>query len=95
MAILSEEEFKSRLQQRFGDSENEEDISLLEDITDTVSDLRSKQGQDNGYKEKYEALHKKYRDRFFSSTPKQKDEEDMEDERDVNKLTFESLFTNK
>lgn len=93
MAILTSDEFTQRLKDRFGTSESEEDIAFMEDITDTVEDLRSKQNSD-GYKEKYEALRTKYRDRFFGKST-EPDEEDREDERDVNKLTFESLFTNK
>ena len=92
MAVLNEADFNQLLQTRFGNSEDENDISFLEDVTDTVNSLRENQDS-GGYKQKYEDLQKKYRDRFFSS--KSDPEPDPEPEQDVNRISFESLFTSK
>ena len=55
MAVLNESDFNQLLQSRFGNSEDENDISFLEDVTDTVNSLRENQDS-GGYKQKYEVI---------------------------------------
>ena len=70
MAVLTNEELTNRLAERFGDTEDENDISFVEDITDTFNDLRTSANvtQLQDLQKKYAELQKKYRDRFFNSS---------------------------
>ena len=43
MAVLNRNDLTERLKARFGESENEDDISFMEDITDTFDSLESKE----------------------------------------------------
>ena len=81
--ILSKEEFFKKIKERVGDSVEAEDISFVEDMTDTYTDLSSQIKDD--YKGKYEELKatydrdmadwaRKYRERFF--TPSDTDSDD-------------------
>lgn len=69
MAVLTNDELRKVLSDRFGESEDENDIAFVEDITDTFTSLSSndtsKQLKD--LQDKYSALQKRYRDRFFNT----------------------------
>lgn len=96
MAILSKEEFLSTLKSKIGDSNTDEDIKFIEDMTDTYEDLaKNKDNTDNeNWKEKYEQLdnqwREKYKQRFFDTTSKEPEKElEKED------ITIDDLFTSK
>ena len=91
--ILTKDEFKVRLQQRFGESENDEDIQLLEDLTDTFEnfDADGPAAELADLKEKYSALQKKYRDRFFETGSDEPDPTEPE-ESEVRAYRFDELF---
>ena len=89
MAILTDDELKARLQAKFGETEDEDDLMLIGDITDTVKDLRSK---DDGYKEKYENMKKKYRDRFFNTSSDNGNDDEDEEIIVPKSRRFEDLF---
>lgn len=96
MAIRTREELLNDLNAFIGESEEDSAITLIEDITDTLTNLENNSDNEN-WKTKYEendkAWRKKYRDRFFSKEDEEieviKDED--EDEDDVPK-TFNDLF---
>lgn len=93
--ILTRDEFKVRLQERFGESENEDDIRLLEDLTDTFEnfDVDGPAAELAEMKEKYSALQKKYRDRFFETgSADEPDLTDPEPEEPVKAYRFDELF---
>lgn len=101
MAVLSKEEFMSRLQERIGEDTSDEAVAFIEDMTDTFNDMetRSSGNNDSEWKQKYEDLdkswRKKYKDRFFNSetTPadvKEEQEEDVID--DAEEKTYADLF---
>lgn len=101
MAVLSKEEFMSRLQERIGEDTSDEAMTFIEDMTDTFNDMetRSNSNNDAEWKQKYDELdkswRKKYRDRFFDSetTPadvKEEQEEDVKD--DGEEKTYADLF---
>lgn len=96
MAILSREELQSKLQERFGESENDDDISFVEDITDTFNNFDSND-QSTRISELETQLaeqKKKYRDRFFSNNSESHEQhEDYKDEEKKAPLRFEDLFT--
>lgn len=71
MAILSREEYFSRLHDRLGEDTSDESISFLEDMTDTYNDMENRVNSDGvnweqRYKELDESWKKRYRHRFFS-----------------------------
>lgn len=94
MAIKTREELLNDLNTFIGDSEEDSAIALIEDITDTLTDLENNSDNEN-WKTKYEendkAWRKKYKDRFFSK----KEDEEIEDEEiedDKTPKTFDDLF---
>ena len=94
--ILSREDFKIRLQERFGESENEDDIRLLEDLTDTFENFEagSPAAELLELKGKYADLQKKYRDRFFTggTDDDKPDLSDPEPEPEKKAYRFDELF---
>ena len=105
MAVLSKEDFFARIKDRIGDSVESEDISFIEDMTDTYSDLASQIKED--YKGKYDELKatydrdmadwaRKYRERFFSPADTGSDDTDVviedEGDEDVSPEKFDDLF---
>lgn len=91
MSILSKEELLSKLQERFGQSTDDNDLSFIEDITDTYDNLaESSTAQElDDMKQKYADLHQRYLDRFFN-TGAEIDEEPEKEKPKV--LRFEDLF---
>lgn len=96
MAVLNRNDLTERLKQRFGESENDDDISFMEDITDTFDSLNSdeKEQELNEITNKYKTLQKKYRDRFFTKSADE-DEDDLLDttpDPEPKRYKFEDLF---
>ena len=78
MSIKSREELLNGAKAIFGDSETDEVLEFLGDITDTLDDYENKVKDKEDWKMKYEEndsnWRKKYKERFFSSNePKQDD----------------------
>lgn len=92
MAVRTIEEIMESIKTRIGDSTEDADIELLEDVTDTLSDLITKSEGQEDWKTKYEENDKqwreKYRDRFFE---KKEEQEEKKEEPEAPK-TFEDLF---
>lgn len=97
MSVVSKESLLERIRDLTAgeNSESDESISLLEDLSDTFEDLYSQVLQAGDYKKKYEEndaeWRKRYHDRFFSDVEETTNKEDDKDD-DVEKKTFESLF---
>lgn len=92
MAIKTKDELMTELQGVIGESTEDNALTLLEDIRDTLDSFSSENQED--WKKKYEEndanWKKKYRDRFFSGSD---DEEFPPDEVEgAKKLDFENLF---
>lgn len=72
MAIKTLEEIMESVRGRVGDSTDDEALSFIEDIKDTITDLSTKANNNEGamWKQKYEendaSWRKRYSDRFFS-----------------------------
>lgn len=95
MAIKSREDLLKSLNTLIGDNFTDENLAILEDVSDTLSDYETKTADQTDWKSKYEQndadWRKKYRDRFMSGTEnKNEQEEDVKD--DSKPLTFDSLF---
>ena len=92
MAVRTTEEILECIKTRVGDSTEDADLEFLEDVTDTLSDLRNKSEGQEDWKSKYEENDKqwreKYRDRFFEK----KEEQEEEKEEPEAPKTFEDLF---
>ena len=96
MAVKTMEELMESVRARLGDNQSDEALALLEDISDTYSDMQSRiTGED--WKEKYETndaeWRKKYRDRVFNKS-NDNDDDDGDDGHDntSNPMTFNELF---
>lgn len=95
MAIVSKQQILDSIKERFGDDTSDETLTLIEDISDTLTDYETKTNDTTNWKTKYEendkAWRKKYKDRFYSS--KTDDEEDDEGgEEPPKNLTYDELF---
>lgn len=64
MAVLTQEEAVARIAGYVGDRNGDEDISFIEDLNDTLSDLDSRAGGQEDWKTKYEENDKQWRDRY-------------------------------
>lgn len=89
MAIRTSEEFLAMIKQRVGDSASDEDISFIEDASDTINSMSQHETEIEKLRAENEDLRKKYRDRFFDPKPDEPETNGPEPE----KLTFESLFS--
>lgn len=76
------------VRRRIGDSTEDEDISFIEDLSDTLNAGNSEELEK--LKSENEELRKKYRDRFFEK--KEVKEEETEETEETEKTTFEDLF---
>lgn len=97
MAVLTKDELTRMLADRFADTEDENDIAFMENITDTFDDLQTNANvtQLQELQDKYSALQKKYRDRFFNSSASDSDEDLIEPTSDPEPkiMKFDDLFT--
>lgn len=95
MAIKSREELLKSLNTLIGDNSTDENLAILEDVTDTLKDYEDKTADQTEWKAKYEQndadWRKKYRDRFMSGE-KIKEEQEEDVIKDSKTLTFDSLF---
>lgn len=96
MAVKTREEILETIRTRVGDQTDDETISFLEDVTDTLTDLETRANGDGEnweqrYKDNDAEWRKKYKERFFSSEPDEPREPKQEEEEEKPK-TFEDLF---
>ena len=98
MAIKSREDLLKSLNTLIGDNSTDENLAILEDVTDTLKDYEEKTADQTDWKTRYEQndaeWRKKYKERFLSGeTIKDEQEEDVK--KDSKSLTFDSLFKTK
>ena len=92
--VLTKEEFLSKIKERIGENPTDEDITFVEDMTDTIDSL----SQGDEWKKKFEEndamWRKKYTERFF--TPDKESEKETEKEpeetKDSEEITIDDLF---
>ena len=92
MAVKNKDEIFEAIKIRVGDKTDDETISFLEDVSDTLTDLETKaNGDGEDWKTKYEENDKSWRERytnrFFSKEP----DPEPDPEPEVKK-TFSDLF---
>lgn len=95
MAVRTREEILESFKVRLGEKPDDESISFLEDVTDTLDDFEKRaKGDGTDWKSKYEEndanWRKKYTERFFSVEPEPKPE--PKPEPDDTPRTFSDLF---
>lgn len=93
MAVLNREDFLNRVKNHFGETPNDEQLAVMEDIIDTYNDREARSGEDE-WKRKYDELdaswRKRYRDRFFTPIPdSDNDEQDYLRERSNEDVSIE------
>lgn len=96
MAVRTTEELLESIKSRVGDSTGDADLEFLEDVTDTLSDLKEKSSGQEDWKAKYEENDKQWREKYRNRFFEKKDEviEESTEEKEAPK-TFEDLFSVK
>lgn len=99
MAVKTREEILESFKTRLGENPDDESISFLEDVTDTLNDFEKRANGDGiDWKSKYEEndanWRKKYTERFFSDEPEPKPKlyKKPEPEPDDTPNTYSDLF---
>lgn len=106
MVVLEREEYFNRLNSFLGDTNTDESVQFLEDMTDTYNDMSSRLDGGTDWKQKYEennaAWKKRYTERFFSggtNNPNSKTftptNDDDDNGYDPEAIQVENLFTKK
>lgn len=90
MAVRTSDEFLTMIKEYVGDKAEDSDLAIIEDASDTINSMAQHESEIAQLKAENEELRKKYRDRFFE--PKT-DDPNKSDEPEVEKTTFESLFS--
>lgn len=92
--VVTLDEIKEKIKKVIGDNTDDDTLSLLEDVEDTYTSLKTGDGED--WKKRYEdndkEWRKRYRERFYGNKI---DEADIEDEgitENEEKTKFEELF---
>lgn len=99
MAVKTREEILESFRTRLGENPDDESISFLEDVTDTLDDLEKRaKGDGTDWKTKFEendaSWRKKYTERFFSGEPEPDPKPEIKtiENPDVTPKTFSDLF---
>lgn len=97
MAVKTREEILETLKTRLGENPDDESISFLEDVTDTLDHFEKRvSGDGTDWKSKYEEndanWRKKYTERFFSDEPDPDPKSKLEYKPDDTPRTFSDLF---
>lgn len=97
MAVKTREEILESFRTRLGENPDDDSISFLEDVTDTLDDFEKRaNGDGTDWKSKYEEndanWRKKYTERFFSIEPESNPKPDTKPEPDDTPRTFSDLF---
>ena len=90
--VLNKADLLARVQTYIGERDDDDTISFLEDVNDSINSLSDSSNED--WKAKYEQndadWRKKYRDRFFNGGNDENNDDDFEEDKP---LTFDNLFT--
>lgn len=85
MAVLSKEDFRARIAARVGESQEDEDLSFLEDMTDTYEslergeELETLRGENARLLADNDSLRKRYKERFTMGNPPADDKGENDD----------------
>lgn len=92
MAVRTTQEIIDALKSSFGESPDDSQLAMLEDVSDTFTDLNERNAEDwkTKYEENDKAWRKRYTDRFSGKPDPEQDQDG--DEPEPKPLTYESLF---
>lgn len=90
MAVLSKEDLIAKLNASFGENLSDDNISLLEDVSDTIDSFSETEDWKTKYEENDASWRKRYKERFEG---KEDDSEESETEHHEAPVKFEDLFT--
>ena len=99
--MLTKDEFISILtnvSEKVGDSEEVmNDLKRIQEDFDERVEKAAEAFDVDGvsYKEKYDNVQRRYRERFFTSSEEVKEDQYEDIKKDSSKLTFDSLFSNR
>lgn len=93
MAVRTTQEMIDALKESFGESPDDKQLAMLEDLSDTFTDLNEKCSEDwkTKYEENDKAWRKRYTDRFSGNADSEQDQT-RDDTEPQKPLTYESLF---
>lgn len=99
--VRTKDDLLAMIKDKIGEGTSDEDISLIEDINDTYSDLETRISEAGDWKAKYEendaSWRTKYKERFFTKDVSEdaeiSDDRDKADEGTHEALKYEDLFT--
>lgn len=93
MAVRTTQEIIDALKSSFGETPDDTQLAMLEDVSDTFTDLNERSGEDwkTKYEENDKAWRKRYTDRF-SGTDESESNQTDDDSDSPKPLTYESLF---
>ena len=101
MPVLSRDDYRKRLNERVGESTSDEDLSFLEDMTDTYDSLAGSEDEIRRLKDENESLRKRYRERFEVGNPVENDDKPADivtpdpDSEEAKIKSVEELFFNE
>lgn len=92
MAVLSKEDLIAKLNASFGENLSDDNISLLEDVSDTIDSLSDTEDWKTKYEENDASWRKRYKERFEG-----KEDDSSENEHEIehyeSPTKFEDLFS--
>lgn len=93
MAVRTTQEIIDALKESFGESPDDTQLAMLEDVSDTFTDLNERSSEDwrTRYEENDKAWRKRYTDRFSGKSDPEPDPP-VKDPEPPEPLTYESLF---
>nr|DAM91083.1 MAG TPA: hypothetical protein [Caudoviricetes sp.] len=97
--IKTKEEMLAELKAYIGDRTDDETVSLVENVTDTLSDMEKNGNSEARVKEVEDMWRTKYMERFFDGDKEEKiikvDEEETEENSKAEEIKIEDLYTEK
>lgn len=97
MAVIKKEDLITRLTAFIGEEQNDDAISLIEDVSDTLGDYDSKINDSTDWKKKYEENDKEWRNKYvtrFTQGVVPEEAQTPEEEKEAPR-TYEELFSVK
>lgn len=93
MAVRTTQEIIDALKESFGESPDDTQLAMLEDVSDTFTVLNERSSEDwkTRYEENDKAWRKRYTDRFSGKSDPEPDPPE-DDSESPKPLTYESLF---
>ena len=94
MAVVSKEDLLRRFGEIVGDRNDEEVISFMEDISDTVVEHPDPSPESDEYKDKYEDLLRRFKARFYGDEREEVKEkrETVKNDGEEREVTEEDIF---